>query len=102
MIVIGKTVFFSNGGNKMAARGALVKIGDGPTSEIILDAKGYTCAKFHAFMTKCPIFATSAWASRAVHNAWQAVSQARIRRLVASLRRRVLAVIRARGGPTRY
>ena len=38
----------------------------------------------------------------AVHNAWQAVSQARIRRLVASLRRRVLAVIRARGGRTRY
>ena len=34
----------------------------------------------------------------AKHNAWQA----RIRRLVASLRRRILAVIRGREGPTRY
>ena len=39
---------------------------------------------------------------RAVHDAWLEVSQARIRRLVASLRRRFVAVINARGGPTRY
>ena len=38
----------------------------------------------------------------AVHDAWQEVSPARIRRLVASLGRRVVAVINARGGPTRY
>ena len=39
---------------------------------------------------------------RAVHHAWQTVTQARIRRLVRSCSRRVTAVINAHGGPTRY
>ena len=38
----------------------------------------------------------------AVHKALQAVYQARVRRLVTSLRRRLVAVINARGGPIRY
>ena len=36
-----------------------------------------------------------------VHNIWQAMTQARIRRLVSSCRRRVIAVINAKGVPLR-
>ena len=39
---------------------------------------------------------------QALHQEWQNLSQNRIRRLTGSMRRRVEAVIRARGGYTRY